>query len=134
MPAISVDLYTYSDADFCQAFMLQIGMESDGVTPDYYDFTGKTLIMKVRRQPEEAEVFISLTSDPSGVSPANGGIDVYVDEGATEMNIFAITIPMIELQKMVAGDYVHSLVMDDPSGCREEIWRGALHHAIGPSR
>ena len=64
----------------------------------------------------------------------NGGIDIYADEGSSEMNLFAITIPMIELQKMVAGDHVHSLVMDDPSGCREEIWRGLLHHAIGPSR
>ena len=67
MPAIGLDIYTYSDADFCQAFLLQIGMESDGITPNYYDFTGKTLIMKVRREAADAEVFISLTSDLFGV-------------------------------------------------------------------
>ena len=133
MPAIQVDLYTYTDADFCQAFKLQIGDPVCGVI-DYYDFTGKTLIMKVRRDASDAEVFVSLTSSTDGIAPGNGGIDIYAEDGVDEMNVFAITIPMSELQKMSEGTYVQSLVIDHPDGCREELWRGNLINTIGPSR
>ena len=85
MPAIGLDIYTYSDADFCQAFKLNIGTESDGTTADYYDFTDKRLIMKVRRFADDVEVFISLSSDPGG------GIDIYAEDGVTEMNVFALS-------------------------------------------
>jgi hypothetical protein len=128
MPAINIDLYTYTDADFCQAFKLLM----DGT--NYYDFTDKTLMMKIRRNPEDVEVFVSLVSSPDGVIAGGGGIDIYADDGGAILNTFVVIIPMSQLQGMAEGTYVHSMVIDHLNGCTEELWRGNVIHAIGPTR
>jgi hypothetical protein len=122
--AAEVNINTYSDADFSYAF--QMGMQDpNGVNPVVpYDLTGHTLLMMVRKDPDDAEVFISLTSADIAeidiTDPANG--------------LFSIMIGRDRLQRMEPGDYVHSLIMVQPSGVHEDVWRGILTHADGPTR
>ena len=40
----------------------------------------------------------------------------------------------VRSQRMEAGNYVHSLILLRPDGLREDIWRGTLIHAHGPTR
>ena len=117
--AANVLITTFSDADFSRAFQWVI----DGVP---FDFTGYGLMMMVRKQPDAVEVFVS-------VSTGDGDIDFTPDVDG-KLTTFNIRILRKQTADMVAGDYVHSLILLRPDGLREDIWRGTLTHAIGPTR
>lgn len=116
MPAAIVNIETFSDADFARAFQWTI----DGVP---FDFENHALMMMVRRLPEDAEVFVSLDSG------AGGGIAF-----SSEFTTFTVSILRDQMIGMVPGEYVHSLILVRPDGLHEDIWRGTLTHAIGPTR
>jgi hypothetical protein len=124
MDAAEVDINTYSDADFSYSF--QMGTQDpSGTNPVVpYDLTGHSLLMMVRKTADDAEVFINLSSDDIDeidiADPVNG--------------LFSILISRDRLQRMEPGDYVHSLIMVQPSGIYEDVWRGSLTHAVGPTR
>ena len=58
MQYATVDLDVYTDADYMQTFRQQAGGPGN-----YYDFTGCTLHMMVRKLPDDVEVFLYL--DPN---------------------------------------------------------------------
>lgn len=122
-----VNLETFSDADFARAFKWKIGTGED----DYFDFTNHALAMMVRRNADDAEVFVSLESDSGGL---NGILFHEPEPGDTKITTFTIIIPRDHFQKMSPGEYVHSLILIRPDGLRDDIWRGTLTHAIGPTR
>jgi len=117
--AAEVQIMTFSDADFSRAFQWVI----NGVP---FDFTGCGLMMMIRKRPEDTEVFVSLSTD-------DGDIDFLpdVDGKLTTFNIRILREQTIDMQ---AGDYYHSLILLRPDGLREDIFRGKLTHAIGPTR
>lgn len=119
MAAAEVLLTTFSDADFARAFQWVI----NGVP---FDFTGFGLMLMVRKRPDDAEVFVSLSTD-------DGDIDFTPDVDG-KLTTFNIRILRQQIVDMAAGDYVHSLILLRPDGLREDIWRGTLTHAIGPTR
>ena len=100
----------------------------DGVP---YDFTDQTLLMRIRKYPGDAEVFVALDSNADGF----GGImfnDPDVDGGPiTTFNIFIMRDQTLQMD---AGDYAQSLILVRPDGLREEIWQGTFTYTIGPSR
>ncbi len=122
MPAAIVDITTFSDADFARAFQWVINDVP-------FDFTGFDLLMMVRRDPDDAEVFISLSS-----VDYNGILFQPDPDDSDKLTTFNIYITRDQMKAMVAGDYVHSLLLLRPDGLREDIWRGTLTHAIGPTR
>ena len=119
---VTVSIETFSDADFSRAFRLRL----DDV-PTYYDFTDHTLLLMVRKTAADEEVFVSLSSP-------DDGIDIYPFEAEEELTVFAVNISRLKLSKMAPGEYVHSLIAVRPDGLRDDIWRGTLTHAIGPTR
>jgi len=122
MSAAIVNIETYSDADFAEAFQWEI----NGVL---FDFTGYELVMMVRKQPEDAEVFVSLSSiDDNGIA-----FTPDPDDG-DKLTTFNIYIYRDQMAQMPPGDYAHSLILLRPDGLRDDIWRGTLTHAIGPTR
>jgi len=123
MAAAVININTQSDADYVKAFMLK-------VMPDnyYYDFTGMTMKMMVRKRPEDAEVFVKLSTD------YNDGIVLSSSDNGVTLDTINITIRRDQLAKMPEGDYAHSLIMYRPDGIADDIWRGTLTHAIGPTR
>lgn len=121
MDAAKVNLITYSDADFSRSF--RIGTEvTDGVYP--LDLTGYRLLMMVRKRAADAEVFINLSSDNMSEIDVAEPLD----------GLFSIFISRATLARLSEGEYVHSLLLESPTGLREDIWRGTLTHAIGPTR
>jgi len=82
--------------------------------------------MMVRKRPEDTEVFVSLSSE-------DGDIDFLPDVDG-KLTTFNVRILRKQTTDMLAGDYVHSLILLRPDGLREDIWRGTLTHAIGPTR
>ena len=82
--------------------------------------------MMVRKHPDGTEVFVSLSTD-------DGDIDFLPDVDG-KLTTFNIRILRKQIADMEAGDYVHSLILLRPDGLREDIWRGTLIHAIGPTR
>jgi hypothetical protein len=128
MSAATVDFNTHSDADYVKAFMLHVNDDAGG--DYYYDFAGVTMEMMVRKTPESTEVFVSLTTDPGDgivLSASNVATPAYLDT-------INITIRRDQLAKMPEGDYAHSLIMIRADGAHDDIWRGTLTHAIGPTR
>jgi len=120
MSAAIVDIATFSDADFARAFQWMINDVP-------FDFTGFDLLMMVRREPEDAEVFISLSSiDDNGI--------LFQPDEAGNPTTFNIYITREQTAAMPPGTYVHSLILLRPDGLRDDIWRGTLTHAIGPTR
>jgi hypothetical protein len=116
-----VNINTYSDADFVGAFAYQ----QVGGAP--IDLTGMALRMMVRRHAADATALIEL-------STANGLIEITDAPNGK----FQITIPLSALSTLQAGDYEHSLIQTYSASTapltRDDIWRGALTHAIGPTR
>jgi len=117
--AAEVQIMTFSDADFSRAFQWVI----NGIP---FDFTGHGLMMMVRKRPDDTEVFVSLSSE-------DGDIDFLPDVDG-KLTTFNIRLLRKQTTDMLAGDYVHSLILLRPDGLREDIWRGTLTHAIGPTR
>ena len=117
--AAEVQIMTFSDADFSRAFQWVI----NGIP---FDFTGHGLMMMVRKRPDDTEVFVSLSSE-------DGDIDFLPDVDG-KLTTFNVRILRKQTTDMLAGDYVHSLILLRPDGLREDIWRGTLTHAIGPTR
>ena len=121
--AAEVQINTFSDADFSRAFQWVI----NGVP---FDFTDHGLLMMVRKQPDDVEVFVSVSTD-------DGDIIVYQTAPTTDgipADIFKITIRREQMADMPPGDYVHSLILLRPDGLREDIFRGTLTHTHGPTR
>jgi hypothetical protein len=128
MAAGIVDFNTQSDADYVKAFMVHVNNDSGG--DYYYNFSGVTMHMMVRKQPTDAEVFVELSTDYGDgivLSASNPVTPSYLDT-------INITIKMAQLALMPAGTYVHSLIMTRADGGHDDIWRGTVTHAIGPTR
>jgi hypothetical protein len=113
---VTVNISAQNDADFYCWFAFQ-DASGNGI-----DIAGAIMDMKLRRQLEDATVYLEL-------STANGDIDI-VDPSS---GIFTILIEMETLQSMPSGDFVHSLVMT-LNGLRTQIWRGTFSNNLGPSR
>ena len=112
-----VNITTFSDADFIRTFSYQT---ISGAT---IDLAGSSLDMMVRARADDATVYIDL-------STANGGITIdYLTPGA-----FTVRIPFDKLNKLSAGEYVHSMIRQRADKIKETVWRGTLTHAIGPTR
>jgi hypothetical protein len=129
MSAAIVDMNTYSDADFVRAFMLHVTDDAGG--DYYYDFANIiSMEMMIRKRPTDVEVFIALSTDP------NDGIVLTASNAATPavLDTINIIIKKSQLAPMPAGDYAHSLIMLRSDGIYDDIWRGTLTHAIGPTR
>lgn len=128
MAAAIINMNTQSDADYVKAFMVHV---SNDVGADYYyNFAGVTMNMMVRRLPTDAEVFVELSTNPGDgimLSASNSATPDYLDT-------INITIVRAQLALMPAGTYVHSLIMTRVDGYHDDIWRGNITHAIGPTR
>jgi len=118
----TVNLETFSDADFSEAFQWEI----DGAL---FDFTGYNLLMNVRHHAEDVEAVVSLDSVPGGF----GGI-TFNDPVGGHIETFNIFILRSQMIVMAAGEYVQSLILLRPDGLRDDIWHGTLTHSIGPTR
>jgi len=127
MSAAEVDLITFTDADYAEAYRYEVG---SGV---YYDFTGCQLLMMVRKTAEDAEVFLSLTSTFDGITVGNSGIDIATGDD-DKPSVFTIVIARADLGRIPEGEYVQSLIVVTPDGLRSDIWRGSLTHSMGPTR
>jgi hypothetical protein len=128
MSAATVNINTYTDADFAKAFMVRVTPEGGG--DYYYDFAGVTMQMMIRKRPEDVEVFVALSTDPG-----DGIILSASDPTATAyLDTINITITRAQLALMPDGDYAHSLIMYRADGIADDIWRGTLTNAIGPTR
>lgn len=127
LPASAVNLTTYSDADYAMTFQWTIDDEP-------FDFTDHQLMMMVRHLPEDHEVFLSLESSTDGIPADESGIDLRRTIEPGPYDKFDIIIARDDLEKIPPGTYVHSLILVRPDGLREDIWRGTLTHAIGPTR
>jgi hypothetical protein len=128
MAAGIVNINTQSDADYVKAFMVHVN--NDAGADYYFNFAGVTMEMMVRKQATDAEVYVELSTDSGdgiALSASNSSTPDYLDT-------INITIKMEQLSKMPAGDYVHSLIMTRADGAHDDIWRGTLTHAIGPTR
>lgn len=128
MAAAIVDINTQSDADYVKSFMLHVN--NDTGADYYYNFAGVTMEMMVRKQATDAEVFVELSTDP-GDGIVLSASDSLVPDYLDTINIIIRTE---QLAKMPAGEYVHSLIMKRPDGILDDIWRGTITHAIGPTR
>lgn len=111
-----VNITTENDADFYRSFIYQDG----GGNP--IDLTGSQLDMKLRRNVEDATVFLELsttTGEIALLNPLAGN--------------FTILIVKESLLELSAGDYAQSLIRT-VSGLRTRIWHGILTNTLGPSR
>ncbi len=126
---INIDVYT--DADYMQTFRQQLG--SPGV---YYDFTGCTMHMMVRKHPDDTEVFLYLESVLDGLGPEDSGIWIYHPDDVVAAGLFEfkIQIERFALQEIPQGVYVQSLIVHRPDGVYFDLWRGAFNNTIGPTR
>lgn len=127
----TIDLDVYTDADYMQTFRQQNG--SPGI---YYNFTGCTLHMMVRKQPEDVEVFLYLESNTSGLAPDASGIWLYHPSDVSPAGLFEFMVKITRraLQEMPEGEYVQSLIVQRPDGIFTDIWRGAFTNNAGPTR
>lgn len=119
-----VDMEMWSDSDFAAAYQWEV----NGAP---WDFTGHKLIMMIRKNPDDAEVFVSLDSDPGGFS---GIMFNDPDVPGGPVTTFNIIILRAQTVQMTPGDYVQSLIMVRPDGLREELWQGAFTYNTGPTR
>ena len=118
-----VDLETASDEDFAWAFQWNVGGTN-------FDFTNHNLMMMVRKNASDAEVFFSLDSLPGGL----GGITFNAPTSTGTIDTFNIAILRAQMVNVPPDSYVQSLVLLRPDGLREEVWNGTLTHNIGPTR
>ncbi len=113
-----VNILTYTDADYVQAFAYQTAEE------DPKPLTGETLRMMVRSHAQDPTAQFEL-------STANGRI--VVTDAA--LGKFTVRIPLETLLNLPFGEYDHSLIRHHiETGVRRTVWRGLLTHAPGPTR
>jgi hypothetical protein len=114
---VTVNLVTYSDADFTLSHESEIAVGSN------------VLRMHVRKTADDNTVWLEATT-------TNGMLVVETDE--EEVETIVLTIPEANLLSLPAGEYVQSLIMSSVSVLgvysRTEIWRGTLTHNVGPTR
>ena len=116
---MTLDIETYSDADFFQRFVYQ----TSGGVP--IDLGTDVLRMMVRSHPSDATAHIERSSLPYG------GITITDTAGGA----FALAIPVALLATLQPGVYSHSLIKTDATfTSRKDIWRGTLTHRVGPTR
>jgi len=124
-----VNISTVSDADFNRAFAYKVQSDpNDASSLIPFDLTGSTLVMGVRKNAEDKDEVLLLTSDVQ-----DGGINIF----DAEHGLFYVTIKQTFLLNLVPGIYVHSLVRlmrYRDQDFRYRIWSGTLTHVIGPSR
>ncbi|WP_024340971.1 hypothetical protein [Bradyrhizobium japonicum] len=116
MSSLSVDLVTYSDADFSLSKTQPFanGLSTVGSNP---------LHMQVRTRPEDEVAWIEATTE--------NGLLIVTDAGAT----VTVSIPRSSLVNLPSGSYVYSIIMSAFDGAqRLEVFRGTLSHNIGPTR
>jgi hypothetical protein len=112
-----LNIATFSDCDFIRTFVYKT---IDGVS---IDLAGSSFEMMVRARADDATVYIDL-------STGNGLISI----DFLTLGTFTVHIPQPDLEKLSAGEYVHSLIRKRPDKILEQVWRGTLTHAIGPTR
>jgi hypothetical protein len=127
----TINLDVYTDADYMQAFRQQ-----NGAPGTYYDFTGCTLHMMVRKLPENVEVFLYLKSNTSGIAPDDSGIWIYHPSDVVPAGLYEFTIKIVrtDLQQIPEGLYEQSLIVERPDGVFMDIWRGSFTNSAGPTR
>src|SRR5215467_5119519 len=108
MAAAGVIINTFSDADFARAFQWWINEVP-------FDFTGYGMVMMVRKNVDDAEVFLTLSTE-------NGKID-YTPDTDGKLTTFNVRILRTDTSEMPPGDYVHSLILLRPDGIHDDIWR-----------
>lgn len=130
--AYQVDIETWTDADYAQAFRWQM---TEGPPPTFYDFTGCSMALMVRKHAEDVETFLSLESNGALV-PGEPGIDIYDPgtEATAGLWEFSVVILREQLQRIPEGTYDQSLIVTDATGFRRDLWRGTLTNTIGPTR
>jgi hypothetical protein len=128
MAYTTIDLTTFTDADFARSFRQQF--TSSGL---FVDFTGCTMQLMVRTTPEDAEVFLVLNSSTSGIPVDESGIDIAVGSDGL-MSVINVIIAKEDLQNIPEGSYVHSLIVTTPDSIENDLWRGSLIHSVGPTR
>ena len=112
-----VNIITTSDADCYHGFAYQ------DLLGNPIDITGSTLRMGVRKNPEDVNELMLLTSD-------NGGLMITNAVGGT----FTLWIKQADLLDLPPGQYVHSLIRTLVGGLQLQMWSGTLTHSAGPSR
>jgi hypothetical protein len=132
MTAFTVTIETWTDADYAQAFRYQLGT---AIPPVYYDFTGCSLRMMIRKNAPDNQVFLDLNSS-AGLLVTESGIDIYDPEDQETAGLweFAVIILRAELQRIPQGTYEHSLIIKTPDGLYQDLWRGNFINTIGPTR
>ncbi len=123
-----VNITTRSDCDFVRAFVYQTQVPNATGTYDLVPFnlTGAKMRMGIRKQAEDHEEQILLTTENDGI--------VIFDAGGGK---FYVTIRQTELLELPAGTYVHSLIRImtyRDQDFRYAVWSGTLTHTVGPSR
>lgn len=107
----SVDITTYSDADFTLTQNTPLPV------------TTNPLHMQVRTKADDKTVWLELTT-------ANGRLVVAAGPPET----LTINIPQPSLETLPAGNYVFSIIMSSFSGTkRTEVFRGTQIHIVGPT-
>ena len=123
--AATVNLETWSDADYACAFRWRTGTDPD----TFFDFTGNEMMLMARHHPEDVDAFLSLTTGYlDGIVFSKAAPE---DEELTVVNIY---ISRAQLELVPVGVHAQSLIMIRPDGLHADLWRGTLTHAIGPTR
>ena len=111
-----VNITTYNDADFYQAFKYQM---ASGLP---IDLTGASLEMMFRRHAEDIAAVMRLGTDTGEMviyDPPNG--------------LFTVFIAQDRLERLGLGDFDQSNIMTIV-GRKTPIWNGVLHNNAGPTR
>lgn len=116
-----VNITTQNDSDFIRGFVFAV-LNPDGSTGAPIDLTGNTMRMGIRKHAEDIAEEMLLTTE-------NGGIQI-TDAPNGKFTVF---ITHDELQRLVLGDYEHSLIRMF-SGLQLRVWSGTLTNTAGPSR
>jgi hypothetical protein len=116
----TVNLETYSDADFVRRFVYR----TVGGVP--IDLGTNILRMMVRSHAKDATVHLDLNSKTEGEG-------ITITDAA--QGAFTVFIPTTALAALVPGVYEQSMILTDTAfQSRLDIWRGTLTHRIGPTR
>jgi hypothetical protein len=113
----TVNITVDNDADFYRSFVYA------DTNSNPIDITGCSMVMKLRRNAEDATAFLTLSTD-------TGEITITDSVGGQ----FTILITQEDLLELALGPYVQSLVMTFADSIRKQIWQGSLIVNPGPSR
>lgn len=113
-----VNITTTSDADCYHGFAYQDALGNP------IDISGSTLRMGVRKNPDDVNELMLLTTE-------NGGLMITdAVNGA-----FTLWIKQADLLELAPDQYVHSLIRTLSGGVLQlQMWSGTLTHSAGPSR